>query len=258
MSLGFHTPSVKLPIAVFALVVSLQFACPVQASTIDIQFLGFPIHYGAVGANYDFYDAASSAGGGTGLPTATKMGNVTVSVDGVVQYTYGANQVYGDLLLADVGRLKKTGITAFVGDKHGLGLDDRFGFNLLTSAGSLLSLNFKNSDIAGDYRAYSSGANSGKPFYLSFGGPVSSIVSQNLPARLRIGDDASLSLTGTTFSNLRTSGSYVTSFDASMTGTITGTLAPEPGTIVLLGMGVLGLACYVPFRRRSVRSVCGT
>jgi hypothetical protein len=251
---GSCASSIKWTIATFALLAALSLACPAQASTIEIDFVAFPIHYGTVGGNQDFYDATSVAGGDTSLATATPMGIVTVSVDGVVENTYSANQVYGDLLVADVGSLNKLGTSYFSGDTGIAGLNNRFGFDLLTSSGSLLSMNFNNADISGQYKAYSSGANSGKPILFYLGGPVSSIASQNLlGGGQQIGDDASFSLSGTNFSNVTTSTSAVTGFTVNVTGSITGTLTlvPEPSSIVLLSMSTLAMAGYAMFRRRN-------
>ncbi len=236
--------------ALATLVWFLLLSYSAQAATIEIEFTSFPVQYGNVSAYMDLYDQASPLGGGVNLATASPMGIVTVSLDDVVVGTYSAGQVYGDLLVSDVGTLNKTGATLFAGDTGSHGLNNMFGFDLLTSAGSLLSLNFNNSDIGGEYRA----SGSGKPIIVLFGGPISSIVSQNLPDSLQLGSDASISLSGTNFSNVTTSGSAVTGFDVLLTGTITGSLVPEPGTITLVGMGLLAVVAYMGYGRRRANS----
>jgi len=202
--------------------------------------MNFPLHY----ENSEFYDRVSSDGGGTDLSeaTATAMGTVTVAVNDAVVYTYDPSplsQVYGDLLLTGVTNLNKAGVTSFSGS----GLDNTFGFDLLDSSGSILSLRFNNSDIGGYYNARSNGT----PLLLFLGGSISSIASPNLPNGLTIdGSDTAISMSATSFSNVQWSddGKYVTRFDVNVTGTIIGTSAPEPGTLVLLTTGLLSFLVY--------------
>jgi hypothetical protein len=239
-----------MAILVFTMAASV---CPARADTIEIQFMNFPLHYGAYNGSQDFYDSASPSGGNGILSQATPMGTVTVSA-GTTGQTYSAGQVYGDLLISDLTNLNRTGSTAFNGDANGNAppvTSGTFGFDLLTAAGPLLNLNFNNSDISGFYAASSSGS----PYLLGMGGLVTSIPVQNLPLGLEIAtDNTSISFSGTSFSNLVTLGGQVVGFDVNVTGTISGTssgtLVPEPSAFALLGFGAVSLLGYV-WRRRT-------
>jgi hypothetical protein len=228
--------------------------CPARADTIEIQFMNFPLHYGTYNGSQDFYDSVSPSGGNGILSQATPMGTVTVST-GTTGQTYSTGQVYGDLLISDLTNLNSTGSTTFNGDANGNApptISGTFGFDLLTTAGPLLNLNFNNSDISGFYAA----SGSGSPYVLGMGGLVTTIPLQNLnlPGGLVMSPEStSISFSGTSFSNVVTSGGQVVSFDVNVTGTISGTLvtpAPEPSTIVLLGIGAISLLAY-GWRRRG-------
>jgi len=80
-------------------------------------------------------------------------------------------------------------------------------------------------------------------------GDVVGIFAQNLPFGVHVGQDVtwgfSSRITGYT-----DDGTYFTSFLASGTGEIAGAPAPEPGSLFLLGSGLVGLGVYLR-RQRS-------
>jgi hypothetical protein len=221
------------------------FGPALRAETVEIEFSAFALHYGTYNGNQDFFDSTSASGGNGVLSEATQMGTVTIFVDGVSNHVYSPGQIDGDLLVTNVGNLTSTSATLFNGNAP----NEIFGFDLLTASGPLLNLNFLNSGISGFYAA----SNSGTPYILAMGGPIATIPFQNLPlGGLELAaDTVSISFSGTNFSKVVTSGGLVTSFDVNVTGTITGTLVPEPSTLTFLGIGAISLLAYGWRRCRS-------
>ena len=86
-------------------------------------------------------------------------------------------------------------------------------------------------------------------FEFAFGGTIAELDSQALPTPSLINSSAplSVSLLTTVSSFAANDEGEVTEFSASGSSTITGLLIPEPGTISLAGLMIIGL---VPYRRR--------
>ena len=80
-----------------------------------------------------------------------------------------------------------------------------------------------------------------------FAGSVATIDSQDLPLGLEIGSPVTVTLSMQTDS-VTTLGGFVDSFTASGTGEILGFLVPEPSTVVLASLAILGLLAR---RRRA-------
>jgi hypothetical protein len=82
-------------------------------------------------------------------------------------------------------------------------------------------------------------------------GVATQVFAQSLPFGLQINpsDLVSIVVSSTNLDNVTSAGGFLTSFDASGTGSIRGTAVPEPSSIALAGMGAVGLALAVARKR---------
>jgi hypothetical protein len=212
------------------LVAALAFL-PVAASatTIQIQFSGLDLVYNGS----SIYDATSSVGG-TGNPAVSdSLITMAFLKDGVLQGILTSN-IYADVAINGVSSIPVTGGTVY---STGGGI-----FDLLTStAGWGLAL-----DVANGFQVNYNGTS------VNFlgSGLASNIFAQSLPFGLAIGDPVQISFSTGNLTNLTSSGGFLTGFHSSGTGEVAGTV-PEPGTLLLLGTGLVGIASFARRRMRK-------
>ena len=213
------------------LVVAFFLFLPVAASaaTIQIQFSGLDLVYN--GGN--LYDAGGIAGGSGSPAYADSLFTMSFIKDGVFLGTLTQN-IFADVLINGLSNIPVAGGTVY---STGTGF-----FDLMTSnAGWGLALN-----VASGFQVTYNQTS------LNFlgSGTASNIFAQALPFGLAIGDPVQISFSTGNFKNLTSSGGYLTGFTSSGTGEVSGSV-PEPGTLLLLGTGLVGIASFARRRMRK-------
>jgi hypothetical protein len=213
------------------LAIALLAFLPVAASaaTIQIQFSGLDLVYNGS----TIYDATSS-NGGTGNPAdSDPLFTMSFIKDGVFLGTL-TQDIYADVAIIGVSNIPVAGGTVY---STGGGI-----FDLLTSsAGWGLAL-----DVASGFQVT---YNQTSINFLG-SGLASNIYGQSLPFGLAIGDPVQISFSTGNLTNVTSSGGYLTGFNSSGTGEVAGTV-PEPGTLLLLGTGLVGIASFARRRMRK-------
>ncbi|NQU24330.1 MAG: PEP-CTERM sorting domain-containing protein [Candidatus Nealsonbacteria bacterium] len=227
--------------AVTTLMVFLS-ACPASAELIEIQFTGMDLVYD--GTDGTIHDAKDKVGGTGDSTEADELTSVLFLVDGnlVGKMEAGA---FADVLIRDVPMPSANGGVVTSG-----GNGDQFGFDLLTSPGTPgwgLALNidkfqmfFAGPDIA----------------FAATGLATSTRAAQNLPFGVQVdeGDRITIIASSTNLTDVTEDGGYITGFNASGTGSIRGTLVPEPSSFALVGIALAGLLGFGWKKRRASAS----
>jgi hypothetical protein len=225
----------RKPVAV--LFVGLMVLClaagPVGASVIQIDLAGLDLKYDGSA----IYDATSPAGRSGNLSQADPLAGVDFFLDGLQVGHLGEAVCYADVAVLDVHNIPVSGGTIITG-----GNGDAFGFDLVDASGWRLALNINTVTLN-----YDAGQ-----FFMTFGGVISSVASQNLPFGLHLDESQPILIatSSTNLTNVTSFGGFLTGFDYAGTGEITG--APEPCTLALAGLGLAGL---VGNRLRKARQV---
>lgn len=211
--------------ALFAgLMVLCLAAGPTGASVIQIDLTGLDLKYDGSA----IYDATSPAGRSGNPSQADLLDSMDFFLDGIQvgHLEAGTHDTYADVAVLDVHNIPVSGGTIVTG-----GNGDAFGFDLLDSSGWMLTLNIDTVTLN-----YDAGE-----FFMTFGGVISSVSSQNLPFGLHLDESQPITIatSSTNLTNITSSGGYLTGFDYSGTGEITG--VPEPCTLALAGLGLAGL-----------------
>jgi len=216
-------------LSIFAIALMLFLPVAASAATIQIQFSGLNLAYD--GSN--IYDATSSSGGGGDAALADQLVTMSFFKDGAYLGTL-TNNIYADVNIGGVYNIPLAGGTVY---STGGGI-----FDLLMNPGTpgwVLALNLA-SGFQVDYN--------GTSINILGSGLASSIFAQALPFGLAIGDPVQVSFSAGNMTKTAANG-YLTGFTASGTGEVSGSV-PEPGTLLLLGTGLIGIAS---FARRRIR-----
>jgi hypothetical protein len=224
-----------------ALALAVVFAPALKAATIEIQFTGLDLRYanGDADGTLEIFDATSAIGG-TGVPgVSDPLTTVSFFQNGALVGTQNAN-VFADVFIDNVGSLPAAGGVVTTG-----GNGNTFGFDILTQnsvPGWGVALNINQFQIF-----YSGGQ-----IAIAGSGLATSVPAQALPFGLAIDPSQQISIvfSSTNLTNVTSAGGFLTGFNASGTGSISGTLVPEPGSIALAVMGAAGLA-IIGYRRRK-------
>jgi hypothetical protein len=213
----------------FALVLGLfLFLLPVGAlaNTLQIQFSGLDLTYN--GSNLCTTNDSCYDGGGD-IATGDSLANMTFWLNGVqVGSTLSTNIGAGVNL--NVGALPMNGTATGTGGV----------FDLLTDTTSIpgwgLALNVTNWTITDS-------TNGGILLTLN-GSAASSIYAQDLPFGLALdaGQPVAITFSSSSLTSVANDGTDYSYFNAAGTGNVTGTAVPEPGTLTLMGTGLLSLA----------------
>ena len=232
--------------SVLVVMVLLAFlsACPVQAERIDIHFTGLNLVYAEDPADpgvYNIYDANPDMddSGGNGDPG--EADNLSTMVFDVNHHTQAVlfNNIFADVLIRDVPQLKEGGdIVTSTGNSND------FGFDLLTSLdGWGLALGITEFEVK--YWATN--------ITIAASGVVTSVREpQDLPDGIELDEGEEIRISASSSNvNVTVAGGYVTYFESAGTGTVTGTLVPEPSSFVLVGIALAGLLGFGWKKRRA-------
>lgn len=221
----------RLPLGIVLVIVTAlcgTLAASANAAVLEIQFTGMNLVYD--GSN--LFDSAASNTTGTGARAlADPLDSMVFLVDGAQVGSVVTSNIAFDTYIKGL-----TGIPAAGGLVTTSGNGNGFGLDLLT----------KNTDPAWGLALQLDKMQfyySGNKIAIATSGLSSSLFTQDLPNGLQFDPSQPISivLSSANITNLTTSGGFVTGFTAAGTGNISGTLVPEPASLVLLALGGLGL-----------------
>jgi hypothetical protein len=208
-------------------------AAPASGSVLEVQFSGMDLVYNGT----DLFDTGASNVVGTGtFAQADPLLTMSFLVDGVQQGTTLNTNIAIDTFIKGL-----SGIPAAGGSVVTSGNGNAFGLDLLTKTttpGWGLALNIDKFSFF----------YSGNKVAIATSGQSTALWSQALPFGLAFDPSQPISivLSSANLTNVTTANGLVTGFRAAGTGNISGTLLPEPTTMLLLALSGMALV-----RRRT-------
>lgn len=207
----------------------LSFSATANAAELQIQFTGLNLQYDGT----DICDATSCSGGSGNFAEADSLFTMNFIVDGNLVGTLNSN-IAADILIADVMNIPVAGGAVVSG---GGGIFDL----LMQASGWGLALDVTN-PVSITYLP-------GFGLTVLGSGVTNSIFFQDLPFGLEIGTPVVFSFS-TQIGQSTDNGQVLTSFVSSGTGEVKGPTVPEPASMLLFGLGLMG-AGMVARRRRQ-------
>lgn len=194
-----------------------------EAKTLSIQFTGLDLKLDHV--TNTITDTGDPGGGGFDPADADPLASMDFFIDGALVGSLSSN-IYADVALFGVGHIPVGGGSAQV---------QGGGFDLLMKStvpafGLSLNINSLTLSYTGNQLALSGVTSSVELF------------KQSLPFNLLIGEPIQVLFILGTLTNVQSNGVWLTDFQGSGTGTVTGTALPEPATLLMLGAGILGVS----------------